>query len=434
MSVAGGRITAGVGANLIGVHAADRNQEATCYVGNIDLQANEELIWELCVQAGPVVNVYLPKDRVTNDHQSYGFVEFRSEEDADYAIKILNMVKLFGKPLRVNKAAQDRTAVEVGANLFIGGLSPEVDEKLLYDTFSAFGVIVNNPKIMRDPDTGLPKGFGFLSFDSFEASDAALEAMNGQYLMNRPLSLSYAFKKDSRGERHGTPAERLLAAQRKAKERHTSRPHTMFASGPQQAPQSGLSLQAAAPAAAMAPSGFAAGMAMPPPPMMPQMMGVPGMMPPPPPGGMPPPPWAMGPPGMGMPPPPPGGQQQGGPPPPWGRPPQMPGMGGHGMGGHGMGGMPPPPPMGMYGGHSLPPPPGMFMRPPPQQHMGGPPPPPGMYGRPPPGMGGPPPPPGMQHQHQRPPPPQQQGGGAPPPPPPQQAQAADMPPPPPPAS
>jgi hypothetical protein len=44
-------------------------------------------------------------------------------------------------------------------------------------------------------------------------ADAALEAMNGQYLMNRPLSLSYAFKKDSRGERHGTPAERLLAAQ-----------------------------------------------------------------------------------------------------------------------------------------------------------------------------------------------------------------------------
>ena len=136
MSTAGGRITAGVGANLIGVHSADRNQEATCYVGNIDPQANEELIWELFVQAGPVgkpacaaptpwlrwehpaaaawssvacrgdpgvpslhanpaavcpacaVNVYLPKDRVTNEHQSYGFVEFRSEEDADYAIKV----------------------------------------------------------------------------------------------------------------------------------------------------------------------------------------------------------------------------------------------------------------------------------------------------------------------------------------------------------
>jgi hypothetical protein len=31
-----------------------------------------------------VVNVYVPKDRVTNLHQGYGFVEFRSEEDADY--------------------------------------------------------------------------------------------------------------------------------------------------------------------------------------------------------------------------------------------------------------------------------------------------------------------------------------------------------------
>lgn len=30
------------------------------------------------------VNVYVPKDRVTNLHQGYGFVEFRSEEDADY--------------------------------------------------------------------------------------------------------------------------------------------------------------------------------------------------------------------------------------------------------------------------------------------------------------------------------------------------------------
>lgn len=30
------------------------------------------------------VNVYLPKDRVTSQHQGYGFVEFKSEDDADY--------------------------------------------------------------------------------------------------------------------------------------------------------------------------------------------------------------------------------------------------------------------------------------------------------------------------------------------------------------
>lgn len=79
---------------------------------------SEELVWELFVQAGPVgeqlsetarshtsqnvwniavtplrcvaaVNVYLPKDRVTNMHQQYGFVEYRGEEDADYVSLLL---------------------------------------------------------------------------------------------------------------------------------------------------------------------------------------------------------------------------------------------------------------------------------------------------------------------------------------------------------
>lgn len=92
-------------------------------------------------------------------HSGFGFVEFHSEEDAEYAIKIMNMIKLFGKPIRVNKAARDgRKTLEVGANLFIGNLDPEVDESLLYNTFSAFGVIISTPKIMRDPDTGVSKG------------------------------------------------------------------------------------------------------------------------------------------------------------------------------------------------------------------------------------------------------------------------------------
>lgn len=39
--------------------------------------------------------------------------------------------------------------------------------------------------------------------------------MDGQFLANRPINVSYAFKKDGRGERHGTAAERLLAAQAK---------------------------------------------------------------------------------------------------------------------------------------------------------------------------------------------------------------------------
>ena len=96
-----------------------------------------------------------------------------------------------------DQASQDKNKNEVGANLFIGNLDVDVEEKLLYDTFSAFGVIISTPKVyiilpclassfrvdsllqnMRDPDTGNSRGFGFVNFDSFEASDAAIEVLS----------------------------------------------------------------------------------------------------------------------------------------------------------------------------------------------------------------------------------------------------------------
>lgn len=212
--------------------AEHRNQDATCYIGNLDDRFNEELLWELFLQTGPVVNVHMPKDKVTGKHLGYGFVEYRSEDDAEYTMKVMNMIKVFGKPIKVNRSAQDKKVVDIGANIFIGNLDPSVDEKLLYDTFSAFGTIVVTPKIMVDPESNRSKGYGFVSFDSFEASDLAIECMNGQYLCNRPIVVQYAFKRDSPGERHGSQAERMLAASQPAK----FKPNTIFAAGQGEAP------------------------------------------------------------------------------------------------------------------------------------------------------------------------------------------------------
>eukprot|EP00771_Trimastix_marina_P004142 gnl/Trimastix_PCT/881.p1 GENE.gnl/Trimastix_PCT/881~~gnl/Trimastix_PCT/881.p1 ORF type:complete len:319 (+),score=42.08 gnl/Trimastix_PCT/881:93-1049(+) len=309
----------------------ERNQDATCYVGDLDMKVDESLLWELFTQSGPVVNVHIPRDRLTMQHQGYGFVEFRSEEDADYSMKIMNMIKLYGKPIRVNKASRDKKTLDLGANLFIGNLDPDVDEKLLYDTFSAFGVIIQTPKIMRDPESGESRGFGFVSFDCFDASDLAIECMNGQYLCNRSISVSYAYKKESKHERHGDTAERLLAASTTLQRQ---RPHQLFGAGPQEAPTTAFD------------SGRPQGHLMPPPP--PPMMGGPMASPPP----HPSPP---GMPGMGMIPPHAGYMPT---PPPMGgpgAPPMYPQMGGpHGM--------PPPPP---YPGYA-PPPQGQYPPPPPR--------------------------------------------------------------------
>ncbi|KAK6595483.1 splicing factor 3b subunit 4 [Botrytis cinerea] len=195
--------------------AREQDKEATVYIGNIDERVTDSLVWELMLQAGRIVNVHLPKDRVTQNHQGYGFVEFISEEDAEYAARIMNQVRLFGKPIRVNKASADKQkTVEVGAELFIGNLDPMVDEKTLYDTFSRFGSLISPPKIARD-ESSLSKGYGFVSYANFEASDDAIANMNGQYLMNKDISVQYAYKKDGKGERHGDAAERALAAQAK---------------------------------------------------------------------------------------------------------------------------------------------------------------------------------------------------------------------------
>ena len=126
----------------------EQDKEATVYIGNLDERATDSLVWELMLQAGRIVNVHLPKDRVTQTHQGYGFVEYISEEDAEYASRIMNGIRLYGKPIRVNKASADKQkSVEIGAELFIGNLDPMVSEQILYDTFSRFGTLTNLPKV-----------------------------------------------------------------------------------------------------------------------------------------------------------------------------------------------------------------------------------------------------------------------------------------------
>lgn len=197
-----------------GSRDAARNQEATIYCGNLDERVSEPILWELFVQIGLVVNVFIPKDRVSQTHQGFGFVEFVSGEDADYACKIMNMIKLYGRPMRINKASADKQT-ETGASLFIGNLAPEVDETMLQETFNAFGIMTDAPKVGRDPDSGMSKGFAFVNYATFDSADNAIASMNGQFYANRQVQVGYAFKKDGKGERHGSAAERLLAGQAK---------------------------------------------------------------------------------------------------------------------------------------------------------------------------------------------------------------------------
>lgn len=242
----------------------DRNKEHTCYVGGLDDKVSDDLLHELMVQAAPVVHVYIPRDRVMSTHGGFGFVEFLTKTDAVYAAEVMNGVRLHGKQLRVNLASIDPKTAQaqaqqaqsiglpglpplqqtpaglalptgaagaaaagavwkpdesvitggIGAEIFIGNLDDSADERLLYDTFTAFGALAGMPRIERPIDASRASK-GFVSFASFAAADAAVGAMDGQYLAGRPVSVAYAFKDaktaGGRRERHGDEAERLLA-------------------------------------------------------------------------------------------------------------------------------------------------------------------------------------------------------------------------------
>ncbi|PSC76786.1 heterogeneous nuclear ribonucleo 1 [Micractinium conductrix] len=60
------------------------------------------------------------------------------------------------------------------AKLFLGGLSWDTTEEKLRDHFSKYGSIVE-AVVMRDRQTGRPRGFGFVTFTAPEAADAVVQ-------------------------------------------------------------------------------------------------------------------------------------------------------------------------------------------------------------------------------------------------------------------
>ncbi|KAM6115564.1 RNA-binding protein 7 [Phoenicopterus ruber ruber] len=80
--------------------AAAAEADRTLFVGNLDPKVTEELIFELFHQAGPVINVKIPKDRDGRPKQ-FAFVNFKHEESVPYGLSLLNGIKLYGRPIKI---------------------------------------------------------------------------------------------------------------------------------------------------------------------------------------------------------------------------------------------------------------------------------------------------------------------------------------------
>jgi len=89
-------------------------------------------------------------------------------------------------------------------NLFVGNLSPETTELQLKTAFSEFGAI-KSVKIIIDPQTGMPKGFGFVEMEERRDGYEAITNLDMTYLQGTIISVKEAknSKQQSGGNRQG---------------------------------------------------------------------------------------------------------------------------------------------------------------------------------------------------------------------------------------
>ena len=73
----------------------------------------------------------------------------------------------------------------------MGNLSFDVTREELIEAFSAAGRVVD-AKVPTDRETGRPRGFAFVEFESDEAALRSIEQLNGRDLKGRPLRVNEA--------------------------------------------------------------------------------------------------------------------------------------------------------------------------------------------------------------------------------------------------
>jgi RNA recognition motif-containing protein len=110
----------------------------------------------------------------------------------------------------------------MNSKLYVGNLSFNTTEDGLRTAFGAFGS-VTDVYVANDRETGRPRGFAFVTFNTAEESKLAIEKMNGADLDGRALTVNEARPKGEmggEGRAFSSPNRRPGAFQARANSRY----------------------------------------------------------------------------------------------------------------------------------------------------------------------------------------------------------------------
>ncbi len=85
----------------------------------------------------------------------------------------------------------------MSTRLFVGNLPFNTTKEQLQDLFEPHGTVVETEVIM-DKFTGRSRGFAFVTMETKEGADAAIQAMHHKELDGRPLTVNEARPREER--------------------------------------------------------------------------------------------------------------------------------------------------------------------------------------------------------------------------------------------
>ncbi|KAJ7709849.1 hypothetical protein B0H17DRAFT_1165598 [Mycena rosella] len=170
---------------------------ASLYVGELDPTVTEAMLFEIFNMIGPVASIRVCRDAVTRRSLGYAYVNYLNAADGERALEGLNYSLIKNRACRIMWSQRDPALRKTGqGNIFIKNLDEAIDNKALHDTFAAFGNVLSC-KVATD-EHGMSKGYGFVHYETGEAADSAIKAVNGMLLNDKKVYVGHHISRKER--------------------------------------------------------------------------------------------------------------------------------------------------------------------------------------------------------------------------------------------